>query len=145
MPEKPQKPAIDGWFTMDHAAPRLLGGQCRGCGTYVFPKQVVCCPNPTCSETDLEEIELSDRGTLWSFTDNHYAPPYPYMAPDPFEPYGVAAVTLEREQLVVLGQLAEGVQLTDLEAGMSMKLVLERLFEDEENVFWVWKWRPTDV
>lgn len=145
MSEKTHKPAIEGWFTMERKAPRLLGAKCPSCGTYVFPKQVVACPNPSCAGTEVDEVELSDRGTLWSFTDNRYKPPYPYMAAEPFEPYGVAAVALEHEQIVVLGQLAEGVGLADLKAGMAMKLVLEPLFEDDEHVYWVWKWGTADV
>ena len=36
---KTRAPAIEGWFTMDEASPRLLGTRCTTCGTYFFPKE----------------------------------------------------------------------------------------------------------
>ena len=134
--------AVDGWFTMDEAAPSLLGTRCKKCGTYFFPREQTFCRNPGCGGTELEQVKLSDRGKLWSFTDNHYAPPAPYVSPDPFVPYAVAAVELATEKMVVLGQVAEGYGVHSLKAGTEMKLVLETLFEDDENRYVVWKWQP---
>ena len=108
---KTRTPAIEGWFTMGDE-PALLGTRCQDCGTYFFPKELVSCRNPRCASTSLDEVELSRRGRVWSFTNNCYAPPAPYMSPDPFEPYAIAAVELEREKMVVLGQLAESAHLT---------------------------------
>ena len=105
---KTKIPAMDGWFTLDEAAPALIGTRCKGCGTYFFPKETVVCRNPRCFSTELEEVELSRRGRVWSFTNNCYPPPEPYVASDPFEPYAIAAVELEAEKMVVLGQLADG-------------------------------------
>jgi uncharacterized OB-fold protein len=141
MPKK-RVPAIEGWFAMDFAEPRLLGSRCTSCGTYFFPKEAHFCRNPACSGTAFEEAPLSARGKLWSFTDNRYPPPKPYMAPDPFEPYIVAAVELDHEKMVVLGQVAAGVKIGDLSAGMEMELCLDTLFEDDDNEYIVWKWRP---
>lgn len=135
--------AMDGWFTLDEAAPALIGTRCKGCGTYFFPKETVVCRNPRCFSTELEEVELSRRGRVWSFTNNCYPPPEPYVASDPFEPYAIAAVELEAEKMVVLGQLADGISVDQLEAGLEVELVLEALYEDETNEYLVWKWRPT--
>ena len=44
--------------------------------------------------------------------------------------------------MVVLGQVVPEVGIEDLEAGMEMELVLGTLFEDDENEYLVWKWRP---
>ena len=63
-------------------------------------------------------------------------------AAEPFEPYGVAAVELADEQMVVLGQLARGTDIASLTLGEEMTLVAEPLFEDDEAVHTVWKWRP---
>lgn len=140
---KTKTPAIEGWFTLDEAAPALIGTRCGGCGTYFFPKETVVCRNPRCFSTELDEVELSRRGRVWSFTNNCYAPPAPYMSPDPFEPYAIAAVELEREKMVVLGQIADGIEVDALEAGLEVEVVLDTLFEDEDNEYLVWKWRPT--
>ena len=70
---------------------------------------------------------LSRRGRVWSYTENHYAPPPPYVAADPFEPYALAAVELDDEGIVVLGQVAKGVRAADLRVGMEMQLELDML------------------
>jgi uncharacterized OB-fold protein len=140
---KTRTPAIEGWFTLDPAAPALIGTRCGGCGTYFFPKETIVCRNPRCFSTELEEVELSRRGRVWSFTNNCYAPPEPYVSPDPFEPYAIAAVELELGKMVVLGQVADGIQVEQLEAGLEVELVLDTLYEDEDNEYLVWKWRPT--
>lgn len=136
-------PAIEGWFTTDPADPRLLGTRCTACGTYFFPREEVACRNPRCAGTDFDEVPLSARGKLWSFTNNCYAPPAPYVAADPFEPYAIAAVELEEEKLVVLGQVAPGIGVEDLSAGMEMQLEIGTLFRDDDNEYVVWNWRPT--
>ena len=140
--QKKAVPAVEGWFTMDEAAPHLLGTRCKKCGTYFFPREQTFCRNPGCGGTELEEVKLSNRGKLWSFTDNHYAPPAPYVSPNPFVPYAIAAVELAAEKMVVLGQVAEGYGVHSLKAGREMKLVLETLYEDDESRFVVWKWQP---
>jgi uncharacterized OB-fold protein len=139
---KPRNPAIEGWFDMDPDDPRLLGTRCASCRTYFFPKETVFCRNPSCSSTDFEEVPLSRRGTLWSFTNNCYPPPAPYIAPDPFEPYAIAAVELDKEKMVILGQVVSGVTTSELKAGMEMELVIDTLFEDDEQEAMIWKWRP---
>ena len=44
--------------------------------------------------------------------------------------------------MVVLGQVVPGVEVADLEAGMGMELVLGTLFEDDQNEYLIWKWKP---
>ncbi len=139
---KTKTPAIEGWFSMDGDAPALLGTQCKSCKTYFFPKETSFCRNPSCAGSEFEEVPLSRRGKLWSFTNNCYQPPAPYVAKDPYETFAVAAVELEREKMVVLGQVVPEVGVEDLKAGMEMELVIETLFEDDENEYMVWKWRP---
>ena len=139
---KTSAPAIEGWFTETAAGAVLLGTRCTACGTYFFPKETNFCRNPACSSSELEEVQLSRRGRLWSYTDNRYAPPAPYVAADPFVPYAIAAVELEREKMVVLGQVAAGVGVDALRSGMEMELVIEPLHEQGDAVTTIWKWRP---
>ena len=139
---KTRVPAIEGWLTMDESNPQLLGYLDESSGTYFFPKDVAISHAPGHADADFKEVALSNTGKLWSYTTNHYKPPEPYLAPDPFEPYTVAAVELDNERMVVLGQLADGVDPADIEVGMDMKLELATLYEDDENEYMVWKWRP---
>jgi uncharacterized OB-fold protein len=140
--DKTRVPVIEGWFTMDDDRPQLLGSRCSSCGARFFPKAAAC-RSPQCGQGQLEDVPLSRTGRVWSFTDNRYQPPPPYVASDPFEPYAIAAVELADERMVVLGQLEPGVDVTALGVGAEMELTLGTLYEDDEHEYLVWKWRPT--
>lgn len=139
---KNRVPAIDGWFTLDESEPHLIGLRDKESGTYFFPKDVAVSAAPGYADAEREEVELSRTGKLWSYTTNHYKPPAPYVSADPFEPYTVAAVELTEERMVVMGQLAPGVDPADLAVGQPMELTLGTLYEDDENEYIVWKWKP---
>jgi uncharacterized OB-fold protein len=141
MSQKPRVPAIDGWHTMD-TKPHLIGTQCESCGTYFFPRQSDYCRNPSCDSTDFREVQLSRTGTIWSYTNACYKPPAPFVAQEPFVPYAIAAVHLEKEQMVVLGQVIEGMTVDALKVGMPMELVLEPLHETDDDIKVTWKWQP---
>jgi uncharacterized OB-fold protein len=134
-----QVPAIDGWFTTTDE-PALVGTKCASCDSYFFPPERALCRNPACMSSELTDVELSRRGKVWSFAVNHYAAPAPYVGKEPFEPYTVVAVELTTEQIVVLGQLAEGVDPSTLSIGDEMRLVIEPLFTDDQGEHVVWKW-----
>jgi uncharacterized OB-fold protein len=135
------RPAVEGWFTTGEE-PRLIGVRCPACATFAFPPRPGPCPDPRCDGDALEPVELSRTGTLWSYTENHYAPPPPFPAREPFEPYAIAAVELAAEGLVVLGQVARGVPAADLAIGQPMRLGLDVLFRDDDGDRLVWVWEP---
>ncbi|HEU5033940.1 MAG TPA: OB-fold domain-containing protein [Mycobacteriales bacterium] len=137
-------PAIDGWFTID-AEPTLLGNRCTSCGTVFFPKASFFCRNPDCAGDEFTDAPLSRRGRIWSFTDAQYQPPPPYLPrAEPFRPFALAAVELDDEQMVVLGQVADGYTVADLEVGQPVELVVEELYSDDEHDYLVYKWKPVD-
>jgi len=142
MSAKPRVAALEGWFTLDERAPQLLGSRCKTCGTIYFPKQTGFCRNPACEGSEFDEAPLSRRGRVWSCTNASYQPPEPFVAPDPFVPFTIAAVELEAERMVVLGQVVAGVDVTDLRVGQEMELVLDTLYTDEESEKLIWKWKP---
>ena len=138
------QPVLAGWFTTG-ASPHLLGSRCSACGTYYFPKLEGLCRNPACDSTQFETVELSRTGTLWSFTNACYTPPEPYVAAEPFVPYAIAAVELEKEKMIVLGQVVEGVGVEALKAGLPMELVVEAIPDAAEPAGkLVWKWKPME-
>ncbi|MBI4985588.1 MAG: OB-fold domain-containing protein [Rhodocyclales bacterium] len=139
---KPRTAVFDGWFSLDEREPHLLGTRCCKCGTYYFPKLNSFCRNPDCDSDRFEETPLSRTGKLWSYTNASYQPPEPFVSPDPFVPFAIAAVELERERMVVLGQVTSGTGVDALKVGMTMELALETLFEDDKGEKLVWKWRP---
>jgi len=145
MTTRTRVPAVEGWFTMDAEAPALIGRRCGSCGTTTFPGTALACPNPHCTGADLEPVELSRRGTVWSYTDARYQPPPPYIVPaDGHEPFCIAAVELAAEGLVVMGQVVPGVTVDDLAVGTEVELVLDTLFTDGDTDVVVWKWKPID-
>jgi hypothetical protein len=55
-------------------------------------------------------------------------------------------VEMPKENLMVMGPLAEGYDHTKLKIGMEMALVIEPLYTDAEgNDHMIWKWRPVDT
>ena len=60
-------------------------------------------------------------------------------------PFALAAVELEAEQMVVLGQIAAGFGVADLRVGQQVELVVEDLYSDDEHDYVVYKWRPVGV
>lgn len=143
MPASAELPAVDGWWSLDDSgAPHLIGAKCPSCGTFVFPPRQNNCPNPGCDADELEQVRLSRRGTLWSYTENRYQPPPPYPQSDPFEPFAVAAVQLEAEGLIVLGKVVTGTLAADLKVGMEMELTTMQLYVDDDGVqrsVYAWK------
>jgi uncharacterized OB-fold protein len=139
---KERVPAVEGWFTIDDN-PALIGNRCTSCGTVFFPKASNFCRNPDCSGAEFEDTELSRSGSIWSYTDAQYQPPPPYIPrAEPYEPFALAAVELEAEQMVVLGQIADGFGVADLSVGAKVELVVEPLYADDDKEYMVYRWRP---
>ncbi len=127
---------------MDDTNPALIGSRCVDSGNYFFPKELEHSRVPGFGDSKLEEVQLSRTGTLWSWTDAAYAPPPPFVAQDPHVPFAIACVELAEEQMVIMGQVATGFSVEDLSMGMEMELTLETLYEDDDNEYIVWKWKP---
>jgi len=113
-------PVADGLIAGTAAEPRLIGSECRACGTVTFPLQASC---PKCTSQDVHERLLARQGTLWTWTIQCFAPKSPYAGdPEAFEPYGVGYVELPGEVRVeALLTVNDPERLT---IGMPMELVL---------------------
>jgi uncharacterized OB-fold protein len=123
-----QLPIDAGLYTGTPEAPQLLGSRCNDCGEVTFPKQDGC---PSCTGVSTDEVLLSRRGTLWTWTIQRFPPPVPPFKGDPehFTPFGVGYVELA-EGLRVEGRLTE-CDPEKLTIGMDMELVLEKFLEAE--------------
>lgn len=135
--------AVEGMLAFDDdGEPRLIGGRVPGTESYFFPKHLGGA-DPRVGPVELEEVLLSRRGTVWSYTTSHYPPPPPFVVTsEPFEPITIAAVELDHEKMVVLGQCVAGVSPDDLHVGMEMELTVDVLYSDDEHDHLVWKWQP---
>jgi uncharacterized OB-fold protein len=126
-----QRPIADDLFTWPSKDPRLLGGKCQDCGTVTFPRQRGC---PRCSSQTINSIELSPRGTLWTFTTQEYEVKEPYRGVGPdgvFEPFGLGYVELA-ENVKVEARLTEA-DPAKLRIGMPVELVLVPIFQDDDG------------
>src|SRR3990170_1180503 len=71
-------------------SPALLGSRCPQCGEHFYPPRYVCL---NCYHEGLEEVALSTRGELYSFTIARAALPRTLMTPP---------------HVIAQGQLTEG-------------------------------------
>ena len=98
--------------------PYLIGSACRKCSARLFPPVTIC---PECLSEDLVSLDLSRRGTLYSFSTVHVAPRgwnVPYVAGYVDLPEGVRVfahvVGAESESL----DMDMAVELTTAELGI---------------------------
>lgn len=138
---KKQIPAVPGFFTMPPEEPHLIGTICHTCGDYFFPRVDVC-RNPYCSKTKpVEDVLLSRRGKLHSFTINHYPPPI-FHLPDPFVPYANGTIELP-EGIRVTSMIGTGFDQDSLKIGMEMEMIVDTLYVDNEgNDVVSWRFLP---
>lgn len=120
------------WVRADPRTGRatLLGGWSLTGGRHHFPPAVVC---PFSGADDVETVELSRVGSLWTWTAVTAAPPG-YGGP---VPYGFGVVELAAERLRVVGRLT--VADPDL---LSFGEVMEVVTEELPGVGRVWAFAP---
>lgn len=112
----------------------LLGMVCNHCGTYYFGSLRFCLK---CTSPDLKQVELSKKGTLYTYTIVRMPPPrwqgtVPYILGTVKLPEG-PSVTSE-----VLDCSEDAIKI-----GMPMELTLRVGGKDKEgNEIVVYKWRP---
>jgi uncharacterized OB-fold protein len=108
---------------------RLMGSACRSCGYRTFPPRADC---PECLADEFDYVELSGRGTIYTFTTIA-------AAPTGFEdaiPYTVAVVDLE-EGGRLLAWVGDTIPTAEVAIGMPVQIV-PRIFEElpEIRVFY---------
>ena len=73
-------------------SPVLAGSGCAECGVVVFPSAMRC---PACASAAMEQQSLPNRGRVWTWTSQSFAPKPPYEVPESgFEPFVVGYVDL---------------------------------------------------
>lgn len=99
---------------------RLRVQRCRSCGTHVFIPRPVC---TGCLSEDLEWVESSGRGTLYSHTTVHRP-----QRPEFEVPYTVVIVELE-EGWHMLSNLID-VAPDDIAIGMPLEVCFQEMTEE---------------
>lgn len=120
MSEPKPEPRIDPWNRAFWAAcqeRRLIAQRCDQTGRVWLPPSPV---SPESHDTSWKWVELSGRGTVWSFVIMHQK----YF--ESFReniPYNVAQIELEEGAMIISN--VTGLENQDLEIGMSVQLVWE--------------------
>ncbi|MDH5696675.1 MAG: Zn-ribbon domain-containing OB-fold protein [Dehalococcoidia bacterium] len=126
--EKRQVPVAENLFTMPSSPDEeshMMGSRCNSCSEVFFPKQNIC---PNCSKEDMEELILSRRGQLYSYTVVRQRPS-DYKGVN--VPYALGQIELPERVRVT--SLLVGCDFDKLKVGMQMEMVIEKLYEDEEG------------
>jgi uncharacterized OB-fold protein len=138
--EKKQIPIAEGLFTTPLspvAQVRLMGSRCKNCREVSLGKRQTCA---NCGGVNLEEIPLSRRGKLWTYTVIRHKPPGDYRGPDPFVPFGLGLVEIP-EGIRVLSPIQ--CQLEKIKIGMELEMEVYPLYADEnQNEVMAFRFRP---
>lgn len=105
--------------------PKLIGSRCPDCKQHYFPPRKVC---PQCFREGLDECILGGLGSVKIFTIVHAKPPRGFPSP-----YAVGYVKLIEEGLVIPSIITAS-DLNNIKVGMPVKLVVDRLSDDVEDV-----------
>jgi uncharacterized OB-fold protein len=134
--KKEQIPIGEGLFVIPPSPsekPYLVGSKCRSCGEVIFPPRRRC---RRCSSKDLENVALSRRAKLHSFTTVQVKLPGAKLEP----PYFVGVVELpEGERIRTI--LTE--DPSSLKTGDEMEVVIDVVYKDESGKEVLgWKFKP---
>lgn len=133
-------PIMEDTFIETEKGAVLIAGKCPSCGTYSFPK--FCnAHKPNCRTMELDTVHLTRKGRLDSFVIQNYAPPPPFVNPDPYVPFAVGLVEFP-EGIKVLGMMT-GCKLEEIKINMQVEVVIEPLHKDEKGCdVLTWKFKP---
>jgi len=124
-------PVREGIFVEDAEGGRLLGNKCKSCGQLFFPKVRFCF---YCLNKSMEEVILSRRGKLYSYTIAHM--PSTHFQP----PYAVGFVDLPEGVRVFAPLKMTGDKAFKI--GMDMEVVIEELWREDDKQVIGYKFKP---
>lgn len=101
--------------------PRLIAGKCDTCNDISFPKKIRC---GKCDGKTINDVLLSNRGTLYAFTIVRQAVPG-YEVPNIL---GVVKVP-EDDSLLIMAQIRECGE-RDVHQGMAVETIVAELYTD---------------
>jgi uncharacterized OB-fold protein len=129
---KTRSPFKEGLFEEVSGKWVLVGCKCKQCGRVIYPIRNVCL---NCLNRDMERLDLSQNGTLYSYTIVHM--PSEHFQP----PYAIGWIELP-EGIRIFSQI-RGWQEHPLKSGMEMELTIEKLWDEGENEVIGYIFRPS--
>ena len=82
---KNQIPCRSGLWTKPSSPdekPQLIGSKCPNCGEIFFPVNPVCV---NCQSQTMDDVKLSRKGKVWTYSTVMLSPPLWYKGPVPFD------------------------------------------------------------
>jgi uncharacterized OB-fold protein len=130
----------EGLFRVDDGKAVLFGSRRKSTGRVRFPAEL---PELFDGDDDIEPIELSTHGTLYTYTTQEFAPPLPYRgdrSPETFTPYIVGYVELPEGLLVE--SLIVGADTSELQIGQPMTSTTTTLVTTDGESFVTFAFKP---
>ena len=124
-------PFAEGLFTEDAEGGILLASRCKSCGKVFFPRRADCLK---CFSRDTEDIFLGQIARLYTFTISRM-PAFKYEPP-----FAVGCVEFP-EGVRVVAQIKDW-ESRSLKVGMDMKLIIDKLWEEEGKEIIGYKFEP---
>ena len=109
---------------------RLVLRRCNACGAYQHPPYPSC---EVCYEEDFSWVDAAGRATVFAYTVNRSAVPYPFLDDLPY----VTAIVELAEGVRMISNIVECDQ-DSLRNGMELEVV----FNDVSDQFTLPKWKP---
>lgn len=135
--ESKRIPIAPGLFTLPSSEgeeAHLIGSRCNACAEVFFPKRVICAK---CFSGDIEEVPLSRRGKVYTFTVVRQAPPQ-YEGPIPY-----VLGHVELPEGVLVPAAITGIDPESVKTGLDVELVIEKLKDDPDgNEVMTYKFKP---
>ena len=123
-------PALPDLFAWADGELRIMSAYCRSCGTYFFPASHAQ-HRSGCSREGVENVLLSNKGKLATYTVQHYMCPPPFKIHGDITPYGLGMVEFP-EGISICGLIME-TDLSALKIGLPMETIPYTLYQDEEG------------
>jgi len=139
--KKKQAPVREGLWsepTASDGKTHLVGHECSDCGELFFPKKGngIC---THCHSKNLNEIALSTRGKVHTFTVVEMRPPGGYYRGE--VPYAIGFVELPEG--IRVETLFTDCDSDEIAVGMEVEMTIDLLHEDDEgNEILAYKFRP---
>ena len=118
-------------FTEDKDGMTLLANRCKSCGKVYFPKLKFCA---NCFSIDLEEIPLSRRGKLLTYTTTYMPSPH-FKAP-----YANGYIDLKEGARIYAPLVI--MENKPFKSGMEMELIIDTLWTVGDKEFVGFKFSP---
>ena len=101
---------------------RLVGQRCTDCGKLRHPPRPMC---PWCHSLDTEAVELSGRGTLYSYALLHHPQ-------NPAFEYPVFAALVDLDEGIRVVSNLVGIEPADIEIGMPLEVTFAPAGDDRQ-------------